>query len=265
MRTPLTLLLLTLLACGDDDSPPTNDAGEVCESDSDCDDGIFCNGEETCDMGACVDGDAPCPDGMSCSESPAMCVGECATPDADGDGEPSVACGGNDCDDSDANRYPGNTEVCDTGNVDEDCNADTFGERDVDGDGQVSSECCNGSNCGPDCADGIPSVREGAAEVCNLRDDDCDGDVDEGVAVELHPDEDGDLHGTVMTVMGCADSAASSLTTIDCDDSDAQRHGAQLEVCDGLDNDCDTRVDEGVAPLTWYRDADGDLFGDSRR
>ena len=33
------------------------------------------------------------------------------------------------------------------------------------------------------------------------------------------------------------------------------------EVCDGLDNDCDTQIDEGLAQ-TWYADSDGDGFGD---
>ncbi|MCZ7680889.1 MAG: putative metal-binding motif-containing protein [Sandaracinaceae bacterium] len=39
-------------------------------------------------------------------------------------------------------------------------------------------------------------------------------------------------------------------------------HGAQVEICDDLDNDCDTRVDEAPAAVTWYLDADDDGFGD---
>ena len=39
-------------------------------------------------------------------------------------------------------------------------------------------------------------------------------------------------------------------------------HGAQLEITDGLDNDCDGAVDEGATARRWYPDLDGDAFGD---
>jgi hypothetical protein len=46
----------------------------------------------------------------------------------------------------------------------------------------------------------------------------------------------------------------------DCNDgSSAIRPGAS-ESCDGVDNNCNGSVDEGVKP-TWYRDADGDGAG----
>jgi hypothetical protein len=72
---------------------------------------------------------------------------------------------------------------------------------DADGDGVVATE---------DCDDHDASVHPGADEACNGRDDDCDGETDEGVlnrcgACGPEPDE----------------------------------------VCDGADNDCDGRVDEG--------------------
>ncbi len=115
---------------------------------------------------------------------PAACVG---TPDADGDGHDSLACGGNDCDDDDPNRYGGNSEVCDAEGRDEDCIADTVGDRDADGDGFVDALCCNGTECGPDCDDSLADVRPGVAELCNGRDDDCDGVTDEAGAEPLCP------------------------------------------------------------------------------
>ena len=47
----------------------------------------------------------------------------------------------------------------------------------------------------------------------------------------------------------------------DCDDADAGVHPGATEVCDGIDNNCDDRVDEDVLD-TWYADADGDGYGD---
>lgn len=93
--------------------------------------------------------------------------------DRDGDGHHSVASGGDDCDDHDVNRYPGNVEVCDSQNHDEDCNPMTFGHRDEDRDGEVDSRCCNVSSghggvryCGTDCDDRKRAIQP-ASQVCD--------------------------------------------------------------------------------------------------
>jgi hypothetical protein len=51
-----------------------------CERDIDCDDGIFCNGEETCSYGACVQGAAPCHAGQVCREKHGHCLEEVRIP-----------------------------------------------------------------------------------------------------------------------------------------------------------------------------------------
>src|SRR5690606_34388747 len=113
---------------------------------------------------------------------------------ADGDGHIAVSCGGGDCDDEDPDRFPGAAEVCDAD--DEDCDASTLGTRDADGDGQISSACCDGPTCGPDCDDAAPAVYRGATEACNGVDDDRDGAADEGLSAgRYHPDCDGDGAG----------------------------------------------------------------------
>ena len=47
----------------------------------------------------------------------------------------------------------------------------------------------------------------------------------------------------------------------DCDDADSSTYPNAPEICDGVDNNCDDQVDEGVT-LELYVDADGDGFGD---
>jgi large repetitive protein len=48
----------------------------------------------------------------------------------------------------------------------------------------------------------------------------------------------------------------------DCDDSDQDLNPGQIELCDGLDNDCDSEADEGLAQTVFYIDTDGDGFGE---
>ncbi|MCP4807195.1 MAG: hypothetical protein GY913_26280 [Proteobacteria bacterium] len=47
---------------------------------------------------------------------------------------------------------------------------------------------------------------------------------------------------------------------LDCSDENADIHADAEEICDGIDNNCDGVVDEGVT-TTFYADADGDGYG----
>ncbi len=259
--------------CGDD-APPTGDAATTCADDSMCDDGLFCNGVERCAPGnpaadafGCLPAEPPCGD-QRCDEETMTCLANCAViPDADGDGVDAIECGGADCDDRNANRYPGNVEVCDAEGVDEDCDPTTFGDQDLDGDGFVSDACCNVdadgvATCGDDCSDSRRDMRPGFAETCDFLDNDCDGDTDEGVAVTGFADEDRDLHGDPSAPMvACPDTPGFSVVDDDCMDDDPEVHGAQLEICDRKDNDCDGLTDESPASVPWYPDEDDDGFG----
>ncbi len=231
------------LACGGDDDGTTFDGGG-CDPTS-CDDGLFCNGTEACIAGACSPGAPPCTGVLLCNESMDRCESPgCDFPDADEDGVESALCGGADCDDADADRFPGNTEVCDL--VDQDCDPTTLGGRDADGDGFEDAMCCNGADCGPDCDDSDPAVRPDAAELCNDIDDDCDGGVDEGVLRQFFVDEDGDGFGAADSpvMLACFRMDGISDNDRDCDDEVAAINPSALEQCDGLDNDCNGITDD---------------------
>ena len=272
---------LLVLSCGDDDGggdSSMEDGAMVCSSNDDCDDEVFCNGQETCnpmsddaDGMGCVAGEAPCADDESCMEEGAQCLTFCdVNGDRDGDGERTSECGGNDCDDNDATRFPGNQEICDGIDRDEDCNDATFGNRDNDGDGFFSAECCNGSNCGDDCDDTRRSVNLGAVEVCDGLDNDCDSNIDEGVLVDGLADGDRDGFGDVDQPMRACPGTVGFVPTevgdpVDCDDADPTRNPGQVEICDMMDNDCDDEMDENAVPVPWYADRDGDGFGTDDR
>lgn len=110
-----------------------------CTRDSDCSNGIFCDGTERCAPGAvgsdargCRVATAPmCTTTQTCDESTDRCRVRCdGSRDSDGDGIESLACGGTDCDDNNPGRYPGNTEVCGPdATLDEDCDPGTWGRK----------------------------------------------------------------------------------------------------------------------------------------
>ena len=249
------VLLVFALACGDDDGV-VGDAGgsETCVAT--CDDGLFCNGIERCDpmdpgadAAGCVGGEPPCE--AACDEPGDRCLDE-ACPDADGDGATAVECGGTDCDDTNPNRFPGNTEVCDPDAVDEDCDPSTLG-ADRDGDGFDDEECCNGAECGTDCDDSRPGINPGAVDGCGGGDEDCDGDIDEEPDATFYRDQDGDNYGADDdTLVACSLPSGYAARGGDCiDDIFADPEARDFnpgvtEVCDLRDQDCDMLVDEGL-------------------
>jgi hypothetical protein len=59
-------------------SPITTASLPECRRDSDCDDAIFCNGNETCSRGRCRSSETPCAEGETCDEENDQCLGPCS-------------------------------------------------------------------------------------------------------------------------------------------------------------------------------------------
>ncbi|MCA9513994.1 MAG: putative metal-binding motif-containing protein, partial [Myxococcales bacterium] len=260
-------------------------------------DGVFCDAlepsPERCGNG--VDDDC---DGATDDEGAAGCALTWYDGDGDGQGtgDPRCLCApdgrwsapaAGDCDDAARRVYEGAAELCNA--IDDDCDGDTDEDgalgctvyhADVDGDGfgdADDSRCLCAPDgvytalSGTDCDDGAGDRNPAVGETCNGHDDDCDGETDEeGAAGCGLYFADGDLDrfgapGDFRCLCGPG-GLFTATTGGDCDDSvpggDARNPGL-VEICDGIDNDCDGLTDEPGAEgcVLTYRDHDGDHFG----
>ncbi|MCK6515573.1 hypothetical protein L6R46_11040 [Myxococcota bacterium] len=270
------LLLFVLAACKDDtvptddsqpdstvDSPddtgePVDADGDGAFADTDCDDAnprVFPGAEETCD-----DLDNDC-DGSVDEEATDMATWYT---DADSDGfgadaSAVLACDapsgmvsvGGDCDDGNVAYYPGAAETDCADPSDYNCDGST-GYDDNDSDGFAACQECDDTNAG---------VNPSAAEVCDGVDNNCDAAIDEGLLTTYYRDNDADGVGdTAVTQDACDVPTGYASASGDCDDGDSGAFPGNTEVCDGVDNNCDAAIDEGLL-TTYYADGDSDGYG----
>jgi hypothetical protein len=223
----------------------------------------WCDGKDnTCegntDEGCDDDGDLYCDMSMKVSKD-AKCSKSKLPLDAS-----QIA--GDDCNDSAMAINLGATEMCDT--VDNNCDGKTddgFFLGDACVSGNNDGVCMTTGKFASCAADGKTAVCDAkkdqtkvSAEVCDNLDNNCDGKTDEG----CDDDNDGycDASMKVSKDAKCSKSKlpadASQIAGDDCNDSSKNISPAATESCNGLDDQCDGKTDEGC-------DDDADGFCDS--
>src|SRR5262249_32858855 len=79
---------------------------------------------------------------------------------------------------------------------------------------------------------------------------------------EADPDGTNNSATSSTTIDPDADGDGFSVREGDCNDSNAAVHPGATEICNSIDDNCNGQIDENVK-LTFYRDADGDGFGNT--
>ena len=197
-----------------------------------------------------------------------------------------------DCNDLSAVAYPGAAEVCD--GIDNDCdgNADDadndtdqstmetfYADSDFDGYGSTTNTVLSCvvpqgyTTDNSDCDDTDVNISPAIDEVCDSVDNNCDGTIDEATAIDASTwflDHDGDSFGDAgFQVVSCDAPTGYVGDDSDCNDLDPTINLNGLEVCDGIDNDCDGDIDDGDPDVDlntgtiWYADTDQDGYGEA--
>ncbi len=239
---------------GEDAGPELARFGEPCDDDWECESRLcvetedfvegycsqFCTDDDDCDDGwSCVFLIISGGDGLRACAATDLCI------DGDGDGfGRGPACDGSDCDDEDGAVFAGADELCN--GFDDDCDG-VVDENPID-----AGEACTTELpgvCGPGvttCDFGLfecVGLAPATTEICNAIDDDCNGYIDDDstgapLAEVCYPGPPGTAGigicaEGVRTCVGGVFSQCAGLVL------------PSIELCNGLDDDCDEGTDEG--------------------
>ena len=131
-----------------------------------------------------------------------------------------------------------------------------------------STVCFEGGNTSCDCSS--PTGADAGNDIGIIERDTSGGEdavtdtVDCEELLTFWPDGDGDTFGDIVgdPVRACEAPAGYTDRTGDCDDSSNSVYPGAGELCDGVDNNCDARVDETADRVAQWVDGDGDGFGE---
>jgi hypothetical protein len=212
--------------------------------------------------------------------------------DRDGDGRGIGQCGDGselitpvDCDDGNPDAYfdpenMGHAFPASCAEQDFNCNGLSDETEQLSDPQTYGSAHCGA--CGVTCAGGVEHGVARCLEVegeitCRAKCNDgwadcsdepgCETAIDDPNAL-FYPDSDGDgfgdEDGDAEFACGGVQPEGTVNNSTDCNDADADVRPNADELCDGIDNDCDGSVDEPDATdaAVWYRDNDGDGYGD---
>ncbi|MBK9370244.1 MAG: VCBS repeat-containing protein [Deltaproteobacteria bacterium] len=163
-----------------------------------------------------------------------------------------------------------------------DADSDGYGDKSDTGAAYCDTTSTYKVTTKTDCNDAVSAINPGATEVCDASDtdEDCDGladDADSSVSssgkTTYYKDADSDGYGDKSDTGAayCDTTSTYKVTTkTDCDDSVSAINPGATEVCDAsdTDEDCDGLADDADSSVSassktsFYKDADGDGFGD---
>ncbi len=262
----------------DDDCDGETDEGAAGDDCASANEFGKCEGKTTCEGGtlACS---AQTPDAETCNGK-----------DDDCDGSADEGLAGVACDIANAHGTCKGVTTCDglkagctaktpaediCNGLDDDCDGVSdkgFPDTDLD----LTADCLDldddgdGTPDGADCAPLVLAIHPSATEVCNTKDDDCDGVTDEPGSIGCKPhyqDVDGDGIGNAAAAACVCGPGGAYPAAVggDCNDLDKEVSPKSPELCNGKDDDCDDATDEADASgcKPHFQDLDNDTYGDN--